>query len=110
MKEREEKLAKFIQENPAEAKAILECSVNESPAAAAEKLNQFGFDYTAEEMEKITDQVLSSAAATEDGELNDEALENVAGGFVPAFVVGYWVVCAGAGALKALWDHWNRRR
>ncbi|MBQ6513420.1 MAG: hypothetical protein IJI09_01740 [Clostridia bacterium] len=111
MNNRDEKLAKFIQENPNAAKEILECSVNESPAAAAAKLNQYGFDFTVEEMEKITEQVLSSADALgEDGELNDDTLEKVSGGAIPVFIAGYWIVCAGAGALKALWDNWNKKR
>ncbi len=109
MNERNEKLARFIQDNPEEAKAIIECAVNDSTEAAATKLNQFGFDYTAKEMEEITDQVVSMLGTTE-GELSDEALENVSGGVIPVFVLGYWAVCFGAGAAKALVDNWNRRR
>ena len=111
MTERETKLANFIQSHPAEAKAILECAVNESPEMAADKLNSFGFDFSADEMETMTDQVMKFVGEIDaSDELDSDDLENVSGGAIPVFIAGYWIVCAGAGALKSLWDNWTRRR
>ncbi len=107
--ERAEILVAFLKEDDDRASKIFELAATVSVEAAAEEANKYGYDFSGEEIESLMDQLAAVSAAGANGELDADALENVSGGLViTTAVVGYWVVCAGAGALAAL-ANWKRR-
>lgn len=80
--ERAELLAKYLTDNTDRAKAMLELT----PEAAAEKINADGFDFTVEEIVEFGAQV--RAAASQEGELGEDSLDEVAGGVGPLAILG----------------------
>lgn len=108
--ERAEILVSFLKEDNDRASKIFELAANVSVEAAAKEVNKYGYDFSGEEIEDLMDQLAAVSAAGTNGELDADALENVSGGLViTTAVIGYWVVCAGAGAAAAL-VNWKRRK
>ena len=89
-----EEISRVLMENESEIPALMAME----PAAAAEKLTALGCECTAEEL------VAYSAALNEvkiSGELDEDALDNVAGGaIVTTFLLG---VCAGYLIYNKVW-------
>lgn len=92
-KERINQITEALLQNENEVAALFELS----PADAAAKLAEMGFDFTEAELVeygKILDQEKKAAEAC--GELSEDALENVSGGgllaaAVAGVIVGYWL-------------------
>ena len=74
--ERVEKLGNYLKADPVRAKALLEMDAE----TALEKINADGNDFTVDEL-KAFDELMVNAG-TPNGELDERALETVAGGFI----------------------------
>ena len=74
--ERANAIAKAIGNNEAEVKMLLELS----PEEAAQKLNAKGNDFTAQDLVEFAEYI--KAYFVQEGELGEDALDNVAGGVV----------------------------
>lgn len=97
-KERAYALNDFLAENQECAKQIESVSAEE----AVEVINANGFDYTVEE---FTEFAKAFEAAQPTGELDENALENVAGGSI----VGHYLRGVYDGTRQAIRD-WARRK
>lgn len=77
--ERAEMLANYLSSDIDKAKELVEMSVEDATSA----INADGYDFTEEEVKGFGD-ILQNAAsmANEDGEIDAESLDNVAGGLV----------------------------
>lgn len=80
----------------------------ETPEEVQKALAERGLDLSTEEIEKIRE-----TAASQEGELSDDALEGVAGGSLTAIICGLIIGGAAAGGLFSLGkavNNWTRRR
>lgn len=109
-KVKNEMLASFMKEDNARAELIMKTAVEQSVEDAVEIINQFGNHFTPEDLEDFLDQLKDASEMPKDGELSDQDLENVAGGVISEAVIGYWVICAGVGALAGWVNAWSKRR
>ena len=75
--EKAEKLANYLQADPARGKVLLELSAEEALA----KINADGNDFTLEELKEF-DEAMVKAESNEGEELDASALEDVAGGAI----------------------------
>lgn len=79
--ERSEKLSAYLMADVEKAKALLDLT----PEEAAVKINADGYDFSVDEIMDFGEQLQKVAAShTDDGELSEEALSEVAGGVVIA--------------------------
>lgn len=79
--ERAEKLSAYLTADIERAKTL----INLSPEEAVAKINADGFDFSVDEIMEFGEQLQKVAASqSEDGELSEEALSEVAGGVVIA--------------------------
>ena len=77
--ERSEKLSEYLTTDIERAKIL----INLTPGEAAAKINADGFDFTVDEIMEFGEQLQKVAASqSEEGELSEEALSEVAGGIV----------------------------
>ena len=77
--ERSEKLSAYLTADIERAKTL----INLSPEEAVAKINADGFDFSVDEIMEFGEQLQKVAASqSEDGELSEEALSEVAGGIV----------------------------
>lgn len=88
--ERAEEIAKYMTDDKNRAKALLELS----PAEAAEKMSADGHNFSVEEVTEFGKQLKMAAMATKDGELSEDALNDVSGGVV---VEGVAIACVSLG-------------
>lgn len=86
--ERAQILANYLNADIDRAKKLLEMA----PEAAMNEINAAGHDFTVEEIVEFGKQL--QAAAAQEGELDEEALNNVAGGLV---VEGVVISCVALG-------------
>ena len=93
--ERADALTKYLTADPENAKNLLAMD----PVDALAVINAAGYDFTVEELIEYCNAF--KAAATQDGELDAEALENVAGGIVltGGMVLGLLGCFAGGAAI-----------
>ncbi|MFZ7101729.1 MAG: Nif11-like leader peptide family RiPP precursor [Peptococcaceae bacterium] len=69
----------------------------ETPQEVQSTLKEEGLEFTLEEIDMLGNALVKSLSVAEDGELTDEALEDVAGGFViTAAVIGATASVIGA--------------
>lgn len=83
--ERAELIAKYLNDNKERAQTLLALS----PEEAVEKFNAEGYDFTVEEISEFGRQ-LKIAVASQDGELDEDALNGVSGGLA---VEGVAIAC-----------------
>lgn len=81
IKERIQAIAQILEKDDEQRKALLDME----PAVAAEELRKQGYDFTADELIEFGKLVVSS---TNEGELDEAQLENVAGGFTIVTLLG----------------------
>ena len=78
IKERADLLAAYLDADIENAKKLLELSAED----AADKINANGYDFSVEEVAEFGAQLQKAIEATQKGELSEDALNDVAGGFV----------------------------
>lgn len=98
--DRMERLASFLSSNLDRAKSLLELS----PEEAVTTINAEGFDFTVEEIEEFGKFLQTAATNSENGELSEEELGDVAGGIG---VVAGALIALGAGILVGGMDHFK---
>lgn len=91
--ERTETLGKYLTEDPARAKALLDLSAED----AAKKLKDEGYDFTAEELAEFGENLAAASSAAPSGELSEENLQNVSGGVLAAAAAGVYLTCISIG-------------
>ena len=100
--ERTDLLGKYLQEDVNRAKALL----NLSPEEATEKINADGYDFSVDEIIEFGENL---KAASAEGELSEESLNDVAGGLVittAAAAVYVSCITLGLGVGYAAGKHW----
>jgi len=98
--ERMEALSKYLASDAERLEMLQALSAEEAVA----KINADGYDYTTEELIAFEEE-MNKMAGQQDGELNEESLDNVAGGVgLLSCVIGYWVGRERAWRYK----HWGR--
>ena len=93
--ERINEISEYLARDLEKAKSLLEST----PEEAAENLRVEGFDVTAEELIAYSEELIK-IANEKDGELNEDDLENVAGGIAGSTVILIGMVigfCVGKG-------------
>lgn len=88
--ERANLLASYLNSDIENAKQLFELS----PADAAEKINTSGYDFSVEELTEFGVQLKKVIETTQEGELSENALDNVSGGLV---VEGVAISCIALG-------------
>lgn len=88
--ERAELIANYLTADKERAAALLALS----PEEAVAKMNADGNDFTVEEIAEFGKQLKAAAAAAQEGELDEDALNGVSGGVV---VEGVAIACISLG-------------
>ena len=98
--DRTEKLASFLSSDLDRAKSLLTLT----PEEATTKINAEGFDFTVEEVVEFGKLLQTAASSSDNGELSEEELGDVAGGIG---VVAGALIALGAGILVGGMDHFK---
>lgn len=97
---RMEMLAAFLSADADRAKYLLTMN----PEDAATVINAAGYDFTTEELVSFGEELRKAVAMKSEGEVSEEALEDVAGGI--GIVTGS-LIALGAGILVGGMDHFG---